>query len=60
MGRIHANTASRQNTHLSLSRRATLIGVIGAVLGGDWGSLDDNPIGAFDRGHVRVTPLLLY
>lgn len=31
MGRIHAITAPRQNTHLSLSRRAALIGVMGAV-----------------------------
>lgn len=33
MGRIHAITAPRQNTHLSLSRRASLIGVIGGTVG---------------------------
>ncbi len=33
MGRIHAITAPRQNTHLSLLRWAALIGVIGGSVG---------------------------
>lgn len=53
MGRVHAITALRQNTHLSLSRRVALIGVVGPLLGCDWGSSAGCAIEAFDRGHVR-------